>query len=257
MNLFTLASFVAAKKTINRITSIRKIFLLLLLSIIFFIPDLTYGQNPGITKDICYERCTGDSRVGAIQTVTDNGSTVTIRTTFAKTFVDNTYGTNAIGWPNGHKFSDLTGSDQLTLALYDNDNVKKMEFRIDYLSSSSAAPSGYKSLGVTGGDGKMLLGNASDVTNAVTSLDYNFNTLGYVLTSNSPATNSSYAPNPTYPNWIYDVWYEVTVNKSAFGAAGFGYPQIVSIHASPSKTGNNTECVHPSTNLPVSAVETK
>ena len=35
----------------------------------------------------------------------------------------------------------------------------------------------------------------------------------------------------------------MTVNKSAFGAAGFGYPRIASVHASPSKTGNNTECV--------------
>src|SRR4029079_2025403 len=59
------------------------------------------------------------------------------------------------------------------------------------------------------------------------------------------ATNSSYAPNATYPNWIYEVWYEVTINLSAFGSAGFGHPEISGVHASPSKTGNNTEIVNP------------
>ena len=32
-----------------------------------------------------------------------------------------------------------------------------------------------------------------------------------VLNTNSPASNSNYTPNPSYPNWIYDVWYEVKV----------------------------------------------
>ena len=46
-----------------------------------------------------------------------------------------------------------------------------------------------------------------------------------MLTTNSPATDANYTPNPTYPNWIYDVWYEVTVDLDAF-PAGFGYPNI-------------------------------
>jgi hypothetical protein len=126
------------------------------------------------------------------------------------------------------------------MALYDVNNVKRMEFEIDYISSSSSSPSGYKTLGVTGGGGGMILGSAANVINCRTSLDENFNTFGYVLTTNSPATNANYAPNATYPNWIYDVWYEVTVNLNAF-PAGFGKPLITSIHASPSKTGSNTE----------------
>ncbi|MBK7764375.1 MAG: hypothetical protein IPI46_13695 [Bacteroidetes bacterium] len=131
------------------------------------------------------------------------------------------------------------------MALYDANNVKKLEFVMDYLTASSAVSSGYKSLGVSGGDGSMVFGTASNVLNVTTSLDQNFNTFGYVLTTNSPATNTSYAPNATYPNWIYEVWYEATVNLSVFGAAGFGSPSIVSVHASPSKTGNNTEPVTP------------
>jgi hypothetical protein len=75
--------------------------------------------------------------------------------------------------------------------------------------------------------------------------DENLNWLNYVLTTNSPATDNMYSPNADYPNWIYDVWYEVTVKPSAFGAAGFGVPAIASIHASPSKTGNNTEEIVP------------
>lgn len=168
-----------------------------------------------------------------------------IRTTFSKNFVDNTYGDNAIGWPNGHTFGNLTGSDHLQIALFDANNVKKLELKLDYLTASSAAPSGYKSLGVSGGDGSMIFGNASDVINVVTSLDYNFNTLGYVLTTNSPETNDDYVADPSYPNWIYDVWYEAEVKLSAFGAAGFGTANITGIHASPSKTGNNTEMVTP------------
>lgn len=218
-------------------------FLLLL----FFIVSLGYTQSlTAQNSQQCYSSPTNPN-VTAKQTwsVNSTAGTVTIRTTFAKTFVDNTYGANAVGWGSkGHKFNDLVGSDHVQLALYDANNVKKLEFSIDYISASSAAPSGYKTLGVTGGDGKMILGNSSDVLSARTSLDSNFNGYGYVLTSNSPATDPNYTPNPAYPKWIFEVWYEVTVKLSAF-SSGFGRAQISDVHASPSKTGNNTEVVNP------------
>ena len=75
-----------------------------------------------------------------------------------------------------------------------------------------------------------------------TSLDVNMNQFGYcpakgcALQTDSPATDANYTPNPTYPKWIFDVWYEVTVKQSAFGSAGFGKPGITGIHASPSKS---------------------
>lgn len=198
---------------------------------------------------LCYESPTNPDVVHAAIQWTywtlNNDNTITIRTTFSKTFVDNTYGTNAIGWPSGHTFSNLTGSDRLALALYDNNDVKRMEFYMDYITASTGAPSGYKCLGVTGGEGSMVLGNVSDVINVTSSINENFNVHGYVLPVNSPATDANYTPNPAYPNWIYDVWYEVTVKASAFGYAGFGKPDITYIHASPSKTGHNSEEVVP------------
>ncbi len=197
------------------------------------------------TGEQCFESPTIPDIANAHSEWTINGNMVTIRTTFAKTFVDNTYGTNAVGWNNGHTFSNLVGSDNLQLALFDANGVKKLEFKQDYITASSGAPSGYDCLGVTGGEGQMILGSAGSIVSATTSLDQNMNTFGYVLMVNSPATNSSYDPNATYPNWIYEVYYEVTVNISAFGTAGFGYPVIASVHASPSKTGNNTEVVEP------------
>ena len=188
------------------------------------------------------------SYVTATQSWTVNTmiNTATIRTVFSKNFVDNTYGTTRIGWPGDHKFSDLTGSDKLQLALYDVNGVKKLEFKLDYLSSSNTVPSGFKTLGVSGGDGGMITGTAANVLSVKTSLDANLNDFGYALATNSPlitnspATTNSYAPNATYPNWIYDVWYDVTVSLALF-PDGFGRPLITSIHASPSKTGSNTE----------------
>ncbi|MBK8701457.1 MAG: Ig-like domain-containing protein [Saprospiraceae bacterium] len=170
-------------------------------------------------------------------------NTLRIRTTLSKNYVDNTYGTNSIGWPGAHTFADLTGSDNITLALYDGGNVKKMEFKIDYLSGSASAPSGYKSLGVSGGDGVMILGSVTDVVSAITSMDVNLNQFNYVLTTNSPLTDSEYDIDPSYPNWIYDVWYEVEVKLSALGSGGFGNVVVSGTHASPSKTGNTTESV--------------
>lgn len=175
----------------------------------------------------------------ATTTWTTVGSNIVIRTTLNKPWVDNTYGTNAIGWTGGHTFMDLVNSDFLRLALYDSDDKLKYDIKMDYLSASNTVASGYTTLGYDGGDGDLIKGSDNNIISIKTSLSENLNTYGYVLTSNSPATNSSYAPNPTYPNWIYDVWYEVTIKSSAFGGAGFGYPELPGVHASPNKAGSS------------------
>lgn len=203
------------------------------------------GGTNGFDFQRCYTSATNPAAVSAWQGWRINwDGTITIRTTFPTTFVDNTYGTNAIGWVSrGHTFRDLVGSDNLQLALYDAANIKMMEFKLDYITASATAPSGYTTLGVRGGEGGMILGSADDVVSVRTSIDENLNTSNYVLTTNSPSTDINYSPNSDHPLWIYEVWYEVTVKPSAFGTAGFGIPAIASIHASPSKTGNNTEPV--------------
>ncbi len=204
------------------------------------------GGGGGFTDQICYTGVDEPVKVSAKQEWKINpDQTVTIRTTFAKTFVDNTYGTNAIGWPGGHSFGNLVGSDKLELSLKDGNGVEKMVLVLDYIDDDNTAPSGYRTGGVTEGEGDVDLGNVADVVNVKTSLSENFNTFGCVLTTNSPPTDANYSPSASCPNWIYDVWYEVTVKLSAFGAAGFGSPSIVEVHASPSKTGNNTEEVVP------------
>ena len=109
-----------------------------------------------------------------------------------------------------------------------------LSFNEDYLSADANAPSGYSCLGVSGGDGGMLVGSASDVVYYSSSLSRNFNGCGYVsYTTNSPATDASYTPNSATPNWDYRVVYDVWVLRSAL-------PQgwtvsIPYVHASPSK----------------------
>lgn len=205
--------------------------------------------SSGLNGQICYASSTNPvvtaKTVWSTDPITGN---VTITATFSKNFVDNTYGTNAIGWPNGHKFSDLTGSDKLEFQLYDAGGTKVLDFYQDYISATTdkvTYPSGYASLGPFGGDGSWVSGTKSDVVSWDSSLSQNLNNNGLsyqTLTTNSPATDSNYTPNPTYPNWIYEVQYTVTVKGSAF-PNGFGHVDIPFIHASPSKLGTNTVTV--------------
>ncbi len=194
------------------------------------------------SETVCYVS-TRTANVGASQTWWTNvDGTMTIRTAVSRSFNDNTYGSNQVGWPGrNHSFNHLVTSDMVQVALYDATGARKLEMKLDYISASSQFISGYGSLGVSGGDGGMVFGSANHVMGADSSLAKNFNQFGYVLTSNSPATDANYTTNPTYPNWIWDMYYDVTINPEAFGAAGFGYPRITTMHASPSKSGIETE----------------
>lgn len=53
----------------------------------------------------------------------------------------------------------------------------------------------------------------------------------------------SYAPNASYPDWIYNIWFVVNVKASVFGTLVLGRPVIASLHATPYKTGSITEWV--------------
>jgi hypothetical protein len=200
----------------------------------------------------------------------ENQELVHVRLTLNPAFVDNTYGANAIGWgtreepmmpglmpggmgekppkgpkKGGHTFKDLVGSDHAEFKLYDHDAQLRLHFKLDYLSEADA-PSGYASLGVVGGEGKMLLGVASDVVAASSSLDRNLNACGMGgYLEDSPATDENYTPLPAAKLWDYRVVYDVWVKQAAFGAAGFGSGVVDFVHASPSKLGENSVDVTP------------
>jgi hypothetical protein len=169
----------------------------------------------------------------------EQGDAVDAVIIFNRDFVDNTYGANAIGWENSkkgtHTFKDLVGSDHVQLMFFDKAGAKRFEAKTDYISVLASATSGYESLGVAGGDGKMILGSAQDVLSAGSSLADNFNKSGYKLEVDSPATDAAYTPNPAYPAWNFWVEYRLRVHLRAFAPAGFGRVEMAMVHASPSK----------------------
>lgn len=149
------------------------------------------------------------------------------------TVTDNTYGVNASpDWPSGHKFGDLTGSDKAQFLFKDAAGNTVMQFYLDYISASTAFPSGYGTLGATGGDGKMVVGTASNIASYTTSLTLNMNQSPayYGYTVNSPVND---------PNWNYYSMYTMVIKAAAFGASGFGSAEVVDQHNSPSKLGVN------------------
>ncbi|HMI88790.1 MAG TPA: hypothetical protein VK550_32145 [Polyangiaceae bacterium] len=184
---------------------------------------------------------------------------VHLRITFDPGFVDNSYGANAVGWnagavadggkmppkpgKGGHTFKDLVGSDHVELKLFDSAGQLALHFKVDYISEDPSRTCGYGTLGVTGGEGKMMVGNAASVLAVATSLDRDLNGCGYCYTLDSPATDASYTPNPATPRWDYRVVYEIWVDAAAYGAAGPGDTLLENVHASPSKAGSNTVSV--------------
>ena len=183
---------------------------------------------------------------------------------------DNTYGANSIGWntdpkkSGGHSFNNLVGSDKAQID-FTNAAGQAFSITLDYISKSTSAPSGYASLGVTGGDGGLGGGKkgggsitAAQVVKWGSSLDYNLNILGFKnFITDSPATTPSLNPdgsidyskayaNPSNaPGWVYNISYEVEIAASAFGPSGFGGVTVPFAHDSPSKLGQNTIIVVP------------
>jgi SdrD B-like domain len=171
---------------------------------------------------------------------------------------DNSYGTNAVGWPNGHKFSDLVGSDHAGFELVDPSGTVQLSFNIDYISVDATQPSGYGSLGATGGDGKMLVGTSAGIT-ATSSLANNLNNInipglflggaqqfGSVnLLLNSPPTDPSHLTynisDPLLAGWDFHDTYYVTISAAKLASLGFNpatwqvEPNLSQLHNSPAK----------------------
>ncbi len=144
-----------------------------------------------------------------------------IRITFDPSFVDNTYGDNASGWgKRGHTWKDLLGSDHAELELFDNSHTMVAQFKIDYIGEDTSQACGYSSLGVSGGDGKMLIGDAKWVLGSSSSLARNLGGCGYCESPacggdcrvNSPGTDDQWTSNLSTPYWDYRVRYEVWID---------------------------------------------
>jgi hypothetical protein len=150
-----------------------------------------------------------------------------------------------MGGPHGHTFKDLVESDHLELELFDKAGNDDLHIAVDYISVDPSKPCGYGTLGVTGGEGQVFSGSASDVLAVATSLDRDLNGCGYCLTESSPATDSNYTPNPQYPKWDFRVVYELWIDAATFGSSGFQKALVSFVHASPSKIGTPTLDVTP------------
>ena len=197
-----------------------------------------------------------------VETSNEDDDLLHVRLTLNPAFVDNTYGANAIGWderaPKGrpkadpakkapkaaHSFKDLVGSDHAEFKLTDADGALVLHFKQDYISPTTDAPSGYASLGVDGGDGRMLGGDPAALFAFSTSLERNLNACGLdTFVVDSPATDNVYTPAPGAEAWDYRVVYDVWVHAAAFGDAGFGKASVDFVHASPSKQGDSSSKV--------------
>jgi hypothetical protein len=172
---------------------------------------------------------------------------VYVQLIFAPWFVDNTYGTEAIGWTGGHTFKDLDGSDHALIPIGNAGEPDPLLIvKLDYVDDDDTAASGYRCMGVWDGDGKMDMGDPAAVLAANSSLSRNLNERGYsTYTTDSPPTDADYTPNPATPDWDYRVVYEAWIDASIFTDIQAVEACIDSIHASPAKIGDNTVDVFP------------
>ena len=218
-------------------------------------PDGLFGVAVGDVATLCFYDPEAPEVPGAtieqVVEVVEGVEYVHIRLTLDPRFADNSYGENAIGWEDTkrgkHEFKDLVGSDRAEMILLDGGGEVALHFSIDYISEDESSASGYGTLGVTGGDGEMIVGDPADVLGVATSIDRNFNGCGLgTYTESSPPTDENYAVlDPAASDWDFRVAYEVWVSTAAFGDAGVGQAIIEFIHASPSKGEDNTVEVEP------------
>jgi hypothetical protein len=164
---------------------------------------------------------------------------------------DNRYGTGATpatGWAKSQPFSNLTSSDKAEFRFTDTKGNVVFDFYVDYISAATKAifpngtvlyPSGYGTLGLSGGDGGLVKGGASNLLFATTSLTDNLMkpqfTNGFTVNSAPETAPLSGVSIPA--GWNYKNSYTVIVSKKAFGTNGFGSVSIPLIHDSPPKIG--------------------
>lgn len=187
-----------------------------------------------------------DAPVGSLVVQPQPDGNVRVTYIQNRNVTDNTYGVNAdAGWgTKGHTWKALTNSDQAEFRFKNGAGAVVLHFAVDYVTASSAFPSGYGTLGVSGGDGRMIAGSAANIAFVDTSISRNLNQgpefHGFIV--DSPA------PESAFPTWEYRSTYTVEVKAAAFGPSGFGGVTIPLVHNSPPKKGapdplSPVECV--------------
>jgi hypothetical protein len=167
--------------------------------------------------------------------------------------VDNSYGTTSVGWGaasisgKNHTFKDLLNSDRAQFVFTDG-VTPVLDFTLDYLyADGSEWRSGL------GGEGTVAFGSASDILGALTSLQYNWDTVGggyFGDGSNSPATNYAggdvdYSKPEDYytsavSGWVFENTYEFVIDGTAVGANyDIFNMSIALVHDSPNKFADN------------------
>jgi hypothetical protein len=175
-----------------------------------------------------------DAGILIIEKLANNDIKVTYRQSL--NLVDNTYGTGTSpDWNRNHSFNDFLGSDKAQFVFSNGAGAKVLDVDIDYISASSSFPSGYGTLGASGGDGQVNFGSASSLASFTTTMTTNLNQSPafYGYTTNSPPIN------PPLPGWDYVDGYTVVVKAATFGTSGFGSVSVPAVHNSPPKIGSN------------------
>ena len=221
--------------------------------------DLAYTQNlDSNTQDYCDA---SGNVLARLMTLYDVASPqyVWVILEMDLAHVDNTYGTTvhpswtAVG--KSHSLGNLDGSDKGQLLVRDANGTLIFDVTSDYVESGRPTVSGWGSAGVTGGEGSIAVGNASQVA-VESSIGYNLNRFctssasctvsGVNLFQNSPPVTANYtAQNAFFADWQYPYLYEFRFDAAAFGSAGFGSATISNVHVSPNKTGSNEILVTP------------
>jgi hypothetical protein len=188
-----------------------------------------------------------------------NPDTLTIRVTLNPTFADTAWGNMYdTGWPGkGRKFKQIWTSDNLEATILGADGAPAVQFGLDLLEPDLSAPSLFATAGPFGGDGYLGDLLADDVVSYDTSVSWNLNNHWpavegsdcYWDEKSSPAVvvdlvGDDYSYTSACETWIWETWYEITIDYAALDATGFSGVEMYGLHSSPSKTGDPTpECI--------------
>jgi len=172
-----------------------------------------------------------------------DGTTSTITFTQSLAVNDNSYGTgNDPSWGTKvHTFGNLTGSDKAQFVIT-KPGQPQYNFTLDYVSAKTGAPSGYGSLGPTGGDGSISVGTVGPggVISWTTSIDENMNKTpanGGCFGVGTWTVNSPTSPGkPECATWNFVDSYTVVVAGTFTQAdVDAGLISVPLVHNSPAK----------------------